>query len=106
VWGPKFPDLCYVDGEGFMVAVIFVQGGRAGGEMAVGWRGRRKSRWSKGELVGAKVDVRGSPTGCRDVDVQKSVRGWCCEVWGEVGVASRSPPMMSRVSRWSEVSSS
>jgi len=47
----------------------------------MGWRGRRKSQWSKGEIVGVKVGVRVSPTGRNDVDVQKSVKVWWCEVW-------------------------
>ena len=40
----------------------------------VGWRGRRRSQWSKEESVGMKVGVRESTMGCSDVDVQKSVR--------------------------------
>jgi len=52
------------------------------------------SQCSRGKLVGVKVGVKGFLMGCSYVDVQKSVRGWWCEMWGEEGVDCTSPPKL------------
>ncbi len=74
--------------------------------MVVGCWGRRRSQWSWAELVGLKVGVWGSPIECSAVELQKSMRGWWCEILRGDGVACRSPTMMIAVSGCLIVSSS
>ena len=49
------------------------------------------------------VGMRGSPILCSDVELQKYVRGWWCELWGNDGVACRYPHMMNGVYGYSIV---
>ena len=55
-------------------------------------RGKRMSRWSRGESVVRKVRVSASPICCSDVVVHKFVRVLWWELWWREGVACRSPP--------------
>ena len=64
--------------------------------------GSRRSQWSSGEFVGAKVGVPGSPIDLCPVEMQKRSSAWLCEGWPAEGGAWRSPP--SNTAAWGKSS--